>query len=97
MLLNKAYYTFKFLVPRRLQIQLRRYYVSRKRSLHAEKWPIDHNAGKPLGMWGHDPGEYGDTMRHHVPIFLSHVSRFPGAWRHWDRWARYLHMMIVSD
>jgi hypothetical protein len=41
MLLNKAYYTFKFLVPRRLQIELRRYYVNRKRSLHAEKWPID--------------------------------------------------------
>ena len=56
MLLNKAYYTFKFLIPRRLQIQLRRYYVNRKRSLHADIWPIDHNAGKPLGMWGHDPG-----------------------------------------
>ena len=56
MLLNKAYYTFKFLVPRRLQIQLQRYYVNRKRSQHADIWPIDPNAGKPLGMWGHDPG-----------------------------------------
>ena len=51
MLLNKAYYTFKFLVPRRLQIQLRRYYVNRKRSQHAEIWPIDHNAGKPPEGW----------------------------------------------
>jgi len=51
MLLNKAYYTFKFLVPRRLRIQLRRYYVNRKLSLHAEKWPIDHNAGKPPEGW----------------------------------------------
>jgi hypothetical protein len=51
MLLNKAYYTFKFLVPRPLQIQLRRYYVNRKRSLHAKDWPIDHNAGKPPEGW----------------------------------------------
>jgi peptidoglycan/xylan/chitin deacetylase (PgdA/CDA1 family) len=51
MLLKKAYYTFKFLIPRRLQIQLRRYYVSWKRSLHADKWPIDHNAGKPPEGW----------------------------------------------
>ena len=30
MLLNKAYYTFKFLLPRPLQIRLRRYYVNWK-------------------------------------------------------------------
>jgi glycosyltransferase involved in cell wall biosynthesis len=47
MLLNKAYYAFKFLIPRRLQIQLRRFHINRKRPLHAEKWPIDPNAGKP--------------------------------------------------
>jgi hypothetical protein len=51
MFLNKIYYTFKFLVPRRLQIQLRRYYVNWKRSLHAEKWPIDPNAGTPPEGW----------------------------------------------
>jgi len=51
MYLNKAYHTFKFLIPRRLQIQLRRYYVNRKRSLHAEDWPIDPNAGTPPEGW----------------------------------------------
>jgi len=51
MLLNKAYHTFKFLIPRRLQIQLRRYYVNRKRVLHAEDWPIDPNAGTPPEGW----------------------------------------------
>lgn len=51
MLLNKAYYTFKFLVPRRLQIELRRYYVNRKRPLYAETWPIDPHAGKPPVGW----------------------------------------------
>jgi hypothetical protein len=47
MLLNKAYYTFKFLVPRPLQIRLRRYFVRRKRSSYADIWPIDPNAAKP--------------------------------------------------
>jgi hypothetical protein len=47
MLLSKAYYTFKFLVPRRLQIQLRRYYVNRKRLQYADIWPIDPNAANP--------------------------------------------------
>ena len=49
MLLNKAYYTFKFLLPRRLQIRLRRYYVNWKRPQHAGIWPID-----PNGIWGHE-------------------------------------------
>jgi glycosyltransferase involved in cell wall biosynthesis/peptidoglycan/xylan/chitin deacetylase (PgdA/CDA1 family) len=51
MLLTKTYYTFKFLVPRRLQIRLRRYFVRRKRASHADIWPIDHNAGKPPEGW----------------------------------------------
>ncbi len=51
MLLNDAYYTFKFLLPRPLQIQLRRYYVNRKRLLHAQVWPIDHKAADPPEGW----------------------------------------------
>ena len=51
MLLNKAYYTLKVLVPRRLQIALRRFYVQRKRSQHAKDWPIDHHAGTPPEGW----------------------------------------------
>lgn len=51
MLLTKAYYTFKFLIPRPLQIQLRRYYVNRKQLQHTETWPIDHNADKPPEGW----------------------------------------------
>ena len=38
MLLNKAYYTLKRIIPRPLQIRLRRYLIQRKRSLHAEVW-----------------------------------------------------------
>ena len=51
MLLNNAYYTFKFLIPRRLQIQLRRYFIQRKQSKYEDVWPIDPNAGKPPEGW----------------------------------------------
>lgn len=51
MLLNKAYYACKFLVPRRLQIQLRRYLVQRKRASYENIWPIDHHAGKAPAGW----------------------------------------------
>ena len=51
MLLNKAYYTFKFLIPRRLQIQLRRYLVRSKQLKYADIWPIDPNACKPPEGW----------------------------------------------
>jgi peptidoglycan/xylan/chitin deacetylase (PgdA/CDA1 family) len=51
MLLSKAYYTFKFLIPRRLQIQLRRYLIKRKLLKYADIWPIDKNAAKPPEGW----------------------------------------------
>ena len=75
MLLNKAYYTFKFLLPRRLQIELRRYYVNRKRSQHADIWPIDPNAAQPReygGIWGHDAASCP-----HIPQPDSHI---PPTW-----------------
>lgn len=51
MFLNKAYYALKFLIPRRLQIQLRRYLVCNKQLKYADIWPIDPNAGKPPEGW----------------------------------------------
>lgn len=58
MLLNNAYYIFKFLIPRPLQIQLRRYYVNRKRLQHSKVWPIDPNASKsPEGWTGWPDGK----------------------------------------
>lgn len=51
MLLRKVYYTVKFLVPRMLQIRLRRYIIQRKLSSCADIWPIDHNARKPPEGW----------------------------------------------
>lgn len=58
MILNKMYYTFKFLVPRRVQIMLRRYLVQMKRPKYADVWPIDQNAGKvPEGWSGWPDGK----------------------------------------
>jgi len=50
-MLLKTYYTFKPLIPRRLQIQFRRHFVNRKLSLHSQDWPIDYNAGTPPEGW----------------------------------------------
>ncbi len=56
MILNGAYHTLKFLIPRRLQIALRRCYVNRKRPLHERDWPIDDSAAKPPEGWSGWPG-----------------------------------------
>jgi peptidoglycan/xylan/chitin deacetylase (PgdA/CDA1 family) len=50
MLLTKSYYAFKFLIPRRLQLEFRRHFVLRKRS-SCKIWPIDKNAAKPPTGW----------------------------------------------
>ncbi|MDP1992423.1 MAG: DUF354 domain-containing protein [Syntrophales bacterium] len=51
MLLTKAYYSLKFLIPRPLQIWLRRYFVRRKRAKYVDVWPIDKNACNPPEGW----------------------------------------------
>jgi len=74
MLLNKVYYTFKFLVPRRLQIQLRRYYVNRKRLQHADVWPIDPNAAKPREYGGKTGASEKEGQ---LPIFKGKIGSCP--------------------
>ena len=49
--IHNLYYSLKPIIPRLLQIFLRRLIVSRKRSLHKETWPIDEKAGKPPEGW----------------------------------------------
>ena len=48
---NKIYPKFRFLIPRQLQIQLRRHYVNSIRSKYEKDWPIDHNACTPPEGW----------------------------------------------
>ena len=58
MLLNKAYYMVKFLIPRPLQIQLRRHFIQQKRIKYSDIWPIDKNAFKqPEGWTGWPDGK----------------------------------------
>lgn len=51
MKLLDIYYLLKPLIPRRLQIAVRRTIVQRKRGLHSDVWPIDERAGKLPDRW----------------------------------------------
>ncbi len=68
MLLIKAYYTLKFLLPRPLQILLRRYFIRRKLSKCENIWPIDKNACKsPEGWTGWPDGkQFALVLTHDV-------------------------------
>ncbi len=48
---NSLYYKLKPFVPRRIQIEVRRQIVLRKRSQVSHVWPIDERAGKPPEGW----------------------------------------------
>jgi len=51
MLLKNIYFFFKSIIPRLLQIQLRRYHVYRQHKLHTDNWPIDRKSVKPPDEW----------------------------------------------
>jgi glycosyltransferase involved in cell wall biosynthesis/peptidoglycan/xylan/chitin deacetylase (PgdA/CDA1 family) len=51
MLTNKAYYLLKPLMPRRVQLALRRLRARYLRSVHADVWPIDEKAGATPPNW----------------------------------------------
>ena len=51
MYLNNIFYTIKPLIPRRLQILIRRQVVRYKRKKYSHIWPIDPNAGTPPKGW----------------------------------------------
>jgi predicted glycosyltransferase len=48
---NKIFYTIKPLIPRTIQIYLRRSIIRRKRGLYTDVWPIDKKAGRPPEDW----------------------------------------------
>jgi hypothetical protein len=58
MLLRNIYYKLKPLIPRSVQIALRRRYVAHLRERHAHVWPIDKKAAaKPAGWKGWPEGK----------------------------------------
>lgn len=51
MLLNKLFYTIKPLIPRHVQISLRRRMVAYKRKKYGHIWPIDPDSASPPDGW----------------------------------------------
>jgi hypothetical protein len=74
MTLNKLFYTIKPLIPRSLQIAIRRVIASRKRRLCSDIWPIDPSAGrKPEGWEGWPNGKkFALVIQHDVDTQKGH-------------------------
>jgi hypothetical protein len=70
----KYYYYVKPLIPRRLQIQVRRWAAIRKRRLCTDIWPIDRNAGNAPDGWRGWPGgkRFALVLTHDVDTFMGH-------------------------
>ncbi len=51
MTLQEIFYVIKPLIPRSIQIAIRRQLCKRKRSLYANVWPIDEQASTPPVWW----------------------------------------------
>ena len=66
MVLAKAYYVCKPLIPKRLRVELRRIRASYKRRTCAHSWPIDENTAVPPENW---PG-WPDAKR--FAVVLTH-------------------------
>jgi len=64
--LRKAYFRFKPVIPRSLQIYLRRRYISSRRSFFTHIWPIDEKAKLPPPGWNGWP--YGKQFA----LILTH-------------------------
>jgi hypothetical protein len=74
MSLNKLFYTIKPLIPRSLQIAIRRAIASRKRRLCSDVWPINPDAGKkPEGWQGWPDGKkFALVIQHDVDTQKGH-------------------------
>ena len=68
MLLNRAYYLFKPIMPWRLRLALRRWRANRRRKAFADVWPIDSRAaGTPNGWPGWPDGKkFAVVLTHDV-------------------------------
>jgi hypothetical protein len=64
----KAFYNIKHLIPRRLQLAMRRLRVRVKLRTHADVWPVDENAAKPPKDWSGWPGgkKFAFVLTHDV-------------------------------
>jgi hypothetical protein len=67
-LFNKLYYKVKPLIPRRIQLYLRRKYILFKYKSYEKIWPIDYTSSKPPHDWGGwpDKKEFAFILTHDV-------------------------------
>jgi len=74
MLRNRIFYTFKPLIPRSLQIFIRRKIAARKREKYASVWPIDPASSKaPAGWQGWPDGKkFAVVLSHDVDNQKGH-------------------------
>lgn len=74
MLTTKIYYYLKPLIPRGLQIILRRQMISRQRLSCKDTWPIDQKAAKPHHGWSGWPEQkqFAVVLQHHVETKNGH-------------------------
>jgi hypothetical protein len=73
---NQIYYLMKPLIPRRLQIELRRIIVRKKRARYAHVWPIDEKAGTPPEGWAGWPDgkKFALVLTHDVETAKGHAN-----------------------
>ncbi len=69
-----TFYTMKPIIPRRLQIFIRRAMALRKQSLITDIWPIDEKAAKPPTNWQGWPGgsKFALVLTHDVDTKRGH-------------------------
>jgi peptidoglycan/xylan/chitin deacetylase (PgdA/CDA1 family) len=74
MIRNRLYYALKPLIPRRVQIFLRRQLVLRKKSACGDVWPIDEQAGNPPAGWSGWPEgkKFALVLTHDVDTEKGH-------------------------
>jgi len=70
----RYYYYVKPLIPRQLQLSLRRWVATRKRQLCHDIWPIDREAGTTPDGWRGWPGNkrFALVLTHDVDTFKGH-------------------------
>jgi hypothetical protein len=73
---NQFYYFLKPLIPRRIQIGLRRLIVARKRARYSHVWPIDERAARPPEGWpGWPEGKkFALVLTHDVETAKGHAN-----------------------
>lgn len=73
-ILYRQYYNLKPIIPRFIQLYLRRKIVKRQRLIYKDCWPIDHQAGKPPEKWPGWPDQkkFALILMHDVDTQYGH-------------------------